>query len=72
MVNGHISRVPRHLSLACRAVALCEGGSVIRMRRMSKVQFIRTAVAAAGVAYARTDVRRPEDLTSVVNLACDR
>ena len=32
----------------------------------------RIARAGGEVAYARTDVRRREDLTSLVNLACDR
>ena len=58
------------------AVMLAERGAkvVLGARGLDRLEALARRIAGAGdeVAYARTDVRRREDLTSLVNLACDR
>jgi len=47
---------------------------VLGARGWDRLEALARRIAGAGgeVAYARTDLRRREDLTSLVNLACDR
>jgi len=58
------------------AVMLAERGAkvVLGARGLDRLEALARRIAGAGgeVAYARTDVRRREDLTSLVNLACER
>jgi NADP-dependent 3-hydroxy acid dehydrogenase YdfG len=58
------------------AVMLAERGAkvVLGARGLDRLEALAGRIAGAGgeVAYARTDVRRREDLTSLVKLACDR
>ena len=58
------------------AVMLAERGAkvVLGARGLDRLEALARRIAVAGgeVAYAQTDVRRREDLTSLVNLACDR
>jgi len=58
------------------AVMLAERGAkvVLGARGLDRLEALARRIAGAGgeVAYARTDVRRREDLTSLVKLACDR
>jgi len=55
---------------------LAERGAkvVLGARGLDRLEALARRIADAGgdVAYAQTDVRRREDLTSLVNLACDR
>ena len=47
---------------------------VLGTRGLDRLEALARRIAGAGgeVAYPRTDVRRREDLTSLLNLACDR
>ena len=58
------------------AVMLAERGAkvVLGARGLDRLEALARRIAGAGgeVAYAQTDVRRREDLTSLVNLACER
>jgi NADP-dependent 3-hydroxy acid dehydrogenase YdfG len=58
------------------AIMLAERGAkvVLGARGLDRLEALARRIAGAGgeVTYARTDVRRREDLTSLVNLACDR
>jgi len=58
------------------AIMLAERGAkvVLGARGLDRLEALARRIADAGgdVAYAQTDVRRREDLTSLVNLACDR
>ena len=58
------------------AIMLAERGAkvVLGARGLDRLEALARRIAGAGgeVAYAQTDVRRREDLTSLVNLACDR
>jgi NADP-dependent 3-hydroxy acid dehydrogenase YdfG len=58
------------------AIMLAERGAkvVLGARGLDRLEALAGRIAGAGgeVAYARTDVRRREDLTSLVKLACDR
>jgi NADP-dependent 3-hydroxy acid dehydrogenase YdfG len=58
------------------AVMLAEGGAkvVLGARGLGRLEALARRIAGAGgeVAYAQTDVRRREDLTSLVNPTCDR
>lgn len=47
---------------------------VLGARRKDRLEALAARIAAAGgeAAYARTDVKRREDLTSLVGLACER
>jgi NADP-dependent 3-hydroxy acid dehydrogenase YdfG len=58
------------------AVMLAERDAkvVLGARGLDRLEALARRVAGAGgeVAYARTDVRQREDLTSLVDLACDR
>jgi NADP-dependent 3-hydroxy acid dehydrogenase YdfG len=58
------------------AVMLAERSAkvVLGARGLDRLESLARRIAGAGgeVAYARTDVRRREDLTSLVKLACDR
>jgi NADP-dependent 3-hydroxy acid dehydrogenase YdfG len=47
---------------------------VLGERGLDRLEALARRIAGAGgeMAYARTDVRRRDDLTSLVNLACDR
>src|SRR6266576_4649700 len=58
------------------AVMLAERGAkvVLGARGLDRLQSLARRIEKAGgeVAYAQTDVRRREDLTSLVNLACER
>jgi NADP-dependent 3-hydroxy acid dehydrogenase YdfG len=55
---------------------LAERGAkvVLGARGLDRLEVLARRIAATGgeVAYARTDVRRREDLTSLVKLACER
>ena len=55
---------------------LAERGAkvVLGARGLDRLESLARRIARAGgeVVYARTDVRRREDLTSLVNLACNR
>ena len=57
-------------------VMLAERGAkvVLGARGLDRLQSLARRIEGAGgeVAYAQTDVRRREDLTSLVNLACER
>ena len=50
------------------------GKVVLGARGLDRLEALVRRISGAGgeVAYARTDMRRCEDLTSLVNLACDR
>jgi NADP-dependent 3-hydroxy acid dehydrogenase YdfG len=58
------------------AVMLAERGAkvVLGARGLDRLQSLARRIERAGgeVAYAQTDVRKREDLTSLVNLACER
>src|SRR5947208_16800963 len=58
------------------AVMLAERGAkvVLGARGLDRLEALARRIAGTGgeVAYVRTDVRRREDLTSLVKLACDR
>ena len=58
------------------AVMLAERGAkvVLGARGLDRLQSLARRIERAGgeVAYAQTDVRRREDLTSLVDLACER
>src|SRR6478672_2785693 len=58
------------------ATMLAERGAkvVLGARRLERLDALARRIADAGgeVAYAQTDVRRREDLTSLINLACER
>src|SRR6476469_1427472 len=58
------------------AVMLAEGGAkvVLGARGLDRLQSLARRIERAGgeVAYAQTDVRKREDVTSLVNLACER
>src|SRR6476660_6975791 len=58
------------------AVMLAEGGAkvVLGARGLDRLQLLARRIERAGgeVAYAQTDVRKREDVTSLVNLACER
>src|SRR6476661_10488647 len=58
------------------AVMLAERGAkvVLGARGLDRLQSLARRIEKAGgeVAYAQTDVRKREDLTSLVNLACER
>src|SRR6266576_1429657 len=58
------------------AVMLAERGAkvVLGARGLNRLEALARRIMAAGgeVAYAQTDVRKREDLTSLVNLACER
>jgi len=58
------------------AVMLAERGAkvVLGARGLNRLEALARRIAKAGgeVAYAQTDVRRREDLTSLVKLALDR
>src|SRR5882762_9313634 len=58
------------------AIMLAKRGAkvVLGARGLDRLEALARRIAAAGgeVAYAQTDVRRREDLTSLVKLACDR
>src|SRR5256885_8125830 len=58
------------------AVMLSERGAkvVLGARGLDRLEALARRIAGAGgeVAYAQTDVRRREDLTSLVDLACER
>ena len=58
------------------AIMLAERGAkvVIGARGLDRLQSLARQIERAGgeVAYAQTDVRKREDLTSLVNLACER
>ena len=58
------------------AVMLAERGAkvVLGARGLERLEGLARRIAGAGgeVAYAQTDVRKREDLTSLVNLACER
>jgi hypothetical protein len=52
LVTCHSPAAPAcHVVVSTKMEALCEGGSVIRTRRMSKVQIRAGAAAAARLAY---------------------
>jgi NADP-dependent 3-hydroxy acid dehydrogenase YdfG len=61
---------------AATAVMLTERGArvVLGARGLDQLESLARRIEGAGgeVAYAQTDVRRREDLTSLVKLACDR
>ena len=58
------------------AVMLAERGAkvVLGARGLERLEGLARRIAGAGgeVAYAQTDVRKREDVTSLVNLACER
>jgi NADP-dependent 3-hydroxy acid dehydrogenase YdfG len=58
------------------AVMLAERGAkvVLGARGLDRLEALARRIAGAGgeVAYAQTDVRKREDLTGLVNLACER
>src|SRR5882762_1570557 len=58
------------------AVMLAGRGAkvVLGARGLDRLEALARRIAGAGgeVAYAQTDVRKREDLTSLVNLACER
>src|SRR5882762_2664815 len=58
------------------AVMLAERGAkiVLGARGLDRLQSLARGIEGAGgeVAYAQTDVRKREDVTSLVNLACER
>jgi NADP-dependent 3-hydroxy acid dehydrogenase YdfG len=58
------------------AVMLAERGAkvVLGARGLDRLEALARRIAGAGgeVAYAQTDVRKREDVTSLVNLACER
>src|SRR6476660_226821 len=58
------------------AVMLAERGAkvVLGARGLDRLQSLARRIEGAGgeVTYAQTDVRKREDLTSLVNLACER
>src|SRR6266853_5219606 len=58
------------------AVMLADRGAkvVLGARGLARLQSLARRIERAGgeVAYAQTDVRKREDLTSLVNLACER
>ena len=58
------------------AVMLAERGAkvVLGARGLDRLEALARRIAGAGgdVAFARTNVRGREDLTSLVNLACDQ
>jgi NADP-dependent 3-hydroxy acid dehydrogenase YdfG len=58
------------------AVMLAERGAkvVLGARGLERLEALARRIAAAGceVTYAQTDVRKRDDLTSLVNLACER
>jgi NADP-dependent 3-hydroxy acid dehydrogenase YdfG len=58
------------------AIMLAERGAkvVLGARGLDRLEALARRIAGAGgeVGYAQTDVRRREDLTSLVDLACDR
>ena len=57
------------------AVVLAERGAkvVLGARGLERLEGLARRIAGAGgeVAYAQTDVRKREDVTSLVNLACE-
>jgi NADP-dependent 3-hydroxy acid dehydrogenase YdfG len=58
------------------AVMLAERGAMVVLgaRGLDRLEALARRIAGAGgeVAYAQTDVRKREDVTSLVNLACER
>lgn len=58
------------------ALLLAERGAkvVLGARRVDRLEALMTRIADAGgeAAYARTDVKQRNDLSSIVNLACER
>jgi NADP-dependent 3-hydroxy acid dehydrogenase YdfG len=58
------------------AVMLAERGAkvVLGARGLDRLQSLARRIEGAGVevAYAQTDVRKREDVASLVNLACER
>src|SRR6266404_7566745 len=58
------------------ALLLAERGAkvVLGARGLDRLEALAGRITAAGgeVAYARTDVKRRDDLTGLVNLACER